>query len=291
VARIVYGVVAIGITSCGGPGTAEPFPDAGPHSCAMHHDEDGDGIDDSCDNCPTVANPDQRDSTEVALLEFPDRVGDACDMWPSLGGTLVGHFSSFNNDESKLWTGTGWTIADDQAHAASDARWSFQLPFGGAGLGVQAQLTSLTLQPGSGFSFVLDGDGVSTGFVCEIFADRNGDGTDELELREVNGATPLVKSLGAALAPTDELTFSAIRQIDSTTNGTFTCRVERGGHETELHVMRDDSTSGELVMVSTVAVADVASLIAYTSPVLPCPSAARCNQGSATTPGGSLTSP
>ena len=44
------------------------------------HDEDGDGIVDGCDNCPTVANPTQSDTTEST---GPDGVGDACDPHPA----------------------------------------------------------------------------------------------------------------------------------------------------------------------------------------------------------------
>jgi hypothetical protein len=36
-------------------------------------DTDGDGIDDNCDNCPTVPNPDQTDSDL-------DGYGDACEL-------------------------------------------------------------------------------------------------------------------------------------------------------------------------------------------------------------------
>ena len=47
--------------------------------CAGTHDEDGDGIVDSCDNCPATANAGQQDTTEMP----PDGVGDACDPRPT----------------------------------------------------------------------------------------------------------------------------------------------------------------------------------------------------------------
>ena len=48
-------------------------------ACAGTHDEDGDSIVDACDNCPGIANGDQRDTTE----SVPDGVGDACDPRPT----------------------------------------------------------------------------------------------------------------------------------------------------------------------------------------------------------------
>lgn len=44
-------------------------------STAIGHDEDSDGVDDGCDNCPHVANPDQAESDD-------DDLGDACDSDP-----------------------------------------------------------------------------------------------------------------------------------------------------------------------------------------------------------------
>ena len=49
------------------------------------HDEDGDGVVDNCDNCPGIANADQKDSTESA----PDGVGDACDPRPSAADRIT----------------------------------------------------------------------------------------------------------------------------------------------------------------------------------------------------------
>src|SRR5258706_1865559 len=87
----------------------------GAHDCSNPNDEDGDGVVDGCDNCPTVANPDQADTTEKARLQFPDGVGDACDLWPFLGGDLIAHLHTFAVEDSALWTGSGFTESDDAA--------------------------------------------------------------------------------------------------------------------------------------------------------------------------------
>jgi hypothetical protein len=59
-----------------------------------NHDEDGDGLDDHCDNCPADYNPDQRDSDA-------DGVGDVCDPHPGAPDRIA-RFDSFA-------AVTGWT--------------------------------------------------------------------------------------------------------------------------------------------------------------------------------------
>ena len=59
-------------------GTAAPGPDAPPGTgSGKPGDLDGDGVPDSVDNCPTVANPDQ-------FNEDGDKFGDACDPCPQI---------------------------------------------------------------------------------------------------------------------------------------------------------------------------------------------------------------
>ncbi len=62
-----------------------PFCAANDDTCPMFNpkDSDGDGIDNTIDNCPKDANPDQKDSDG-------DGVGDVCDACPNQAGTIVG---------------------------------------------------------------------------------------------------------------------------------------------------------------------------------------------------------
>jgi hypothetical protein len=79
-----------------------------PACATTTHDEDGDGIVDSCDNCPGIANANQADTTEVT----PDGVGDACDPRP-MARDRIALFESFAAMPQ------GWTI-DPEAKVMND---------------------------------------------------------------------------------------------------------------------------------------------------------------------------
>jgi hypothetical protein len=72
------------------------------------HDEDADGLDDRCDNCPGIANPLQEDVLEAPAA--PDGVGDACDPHPYAVGDVLVDFVSFHEAEAAArWQGD-WTL-------------------------------------------------------------------------------------------------------------------------------------------------------------------------------------
>jgi hypothetical protein len=69
------------------------------------HDEDGDGVGDACDVCPTVADSDQRDVGELNAGALADGVGDACDPRPALAGDYVLWFDSHADSASTSYLG------------------------------------------------------------------------------------------------------------------------------------------------------------------------------------------
>jgi Thrombospondin type 3 repeat len=78
---------------------------------AVGHDEDGDGIDDACDNCPHIPNVDQADSDG-------DGVGDVCDPQPFVAAERIALFDPFIRLRPE-WRMQGTaipTFANDQIH-------------------------------------------------------------------------------------------------------------------------------------------------------------------------------
>lgn len=77
-------------------------------------DEDGDGIPDECDNCPSVPNPLQEDVREIANGFEADGVGDACDPRPTLPGDSIVYFSGFHNLDGWSVSGCTWMLGDGE---------------------------------------------------------------------------------------------------------------------------------------------------------------------------------
>jgi hypothetical protein len=70
-------------------------------------DEDLDGAPNEFDNCPGIANADQRDTDG-------DKVGDVCDISPTRPGEHIVARYMFNHQtiDPTEWSGTGWSFQD-----------------------------------------------------------------------------------------------------------------------------------------------------------------------------------
>ena len=254
------------LAACGG-GDPSPIVDAAP-CMDTGHDEDGDGIGDDCDICPAAPDPAQRDTTEAAtMLAFPDGIGDVCDPRGALSGDKLGALHTFADPaQSERWDGSGWTIDSDRARAVGDARWTAKRGERGDGLYVQARIAELAWQATGVFEVSVDGGGVESGLVCAIAKDRDGDGSDELDSREVGGAT-MTKSAGAIAGA---ITLSTWRTIDFNGNGALHCRLTFEGGSAMLEMPTSAGVAiGSYGFSSHAATTDVTSIVVYTSPTLP----------------------
>lgn len=141
------------------------------------HDEDGDGIDDACDVCPHIADPDQPDRDG-------DGVGDLCDPNPDLP---IDHIALFDPFTSALpvWTFQGAASSytgDAIVVQAAGANWSASLeqPPTNDAYAIGGRVTAL----GSGDQHQLSlqitaGTQTAGSYYCELFEEL---GSDTLQL-------------------------------------------------------------------------------------------------------------
>ncbi|HEX5064168.1 MAG TPA: thrombospondin type 3 repeat-containing protein [Kofleriaceae bacterium] len=145
-------------------------------------DSDGDGVLDAVDNCPTIANTDQRDHDgdlhgdacdhcpHLASTADPDGdfdgVGDACDPRPSMGGDSRALFEGFYDATSiNGWTNNGagnWSVANGKLTQSSTTK-DTQLVIPGNITRAAATVSATVIQLGSGTGFNTPHVSVSSG--------------------------------------------------------------------------------------------------------------------------------
>ncbi len=144
--------------------------------CRSGHDEDQDGFDDNCDNCPTVANSQQRDTDG-------DGLGDACEVPGNPDGlSELAVFDPFVTDLGIYTSLNGtWVHGADQLDGASDfaGQYLHPLTFYMVNYGVEATFSLDVLERSgenwSGVMFAWQGTGGATshGYTCLYARDAN----------------------------------------------------------------------------------------------------------------------
>lgn len=183
-------------------------------------DDDGDGIDDTIDNCPAVANPDQHDEDGDSAGDlcdpcppFPDvddpdgdGVAGRCDPHPGLPGDVIAHFAGFQELPPDLVLDGSWQLAGDQ-------------------LAVTGSLDSL-----AGATWIATGDAetVSTSVTIDAMFGNN-----------------VARPIGV------------VHEFDATTRDGTTCVFGINPQNLEVYALADNGSTGAIVLVQApVAVGD-----------------------------------
>lgn len=207
--------------------------------CVAIPDQDGDGVPDAMDNCPTVPNPDQHDEDGDRLGDVcdpcpvsttntdtdGDGVGDACDPHPSSPGDKLALFEGFGRGIPAGWATAGtWGATSDDATVSVGG---FVLPVSSTpSETITAQVTAATLPAADGAYRLALGDPLDLGYqgvFCAIYALVQGGALAGAEL-ELASAQPSFSLVAANPAPF-AIGTSYVMKI-ARGNASFTCQVQ-----------------------------------------------------------------
>jgi hypothetical protein len=160
----------------GGAGTIDAR-DGGP-TCwgtPSTHDEDGDGVVDECDNCPSLANANQANLGEVNNGVGADGVGDACDPRPNAAGDSIFFFDGINftsipttwsNVGAGMWTASGTSLSPTGTITGQELERAFPSALGNYLAETAFTFTALTTNGSASIPFRTDAS--RNGWGCAV---------------------------------------------------------------------------------------------------------------------------
>jgi hypothetical protein len=203
------------------------------------HDEDGDGVVDECDNCPSIANANQSDVGEINAGQTADGVGDACDPRPAAGGDGIFLFDGMNfttlppewtDVGGGMWAASGTNLTPTGTSTGQELKRSFPSPLGN--YLAETAFTFLALSSNGSASIPFRTDASRNGWGCGIGIGSSG---GNIFLTQVTGGTGETTPTSMPIA--DPMVGNRYRLLAGGYNSSLYCmttgaRVDRTGTTT-----------------------------------------------------------